>query len=82
MRSIHSANCVLRYIYLYVFRIGMAVRLGQYRRKMKISGQMIMINAEVLKLINKKGHIKLAIYNRKVAYFEHVIRRENIQKVI
>ena len=53
-----------------------------YRKMMKISWRKKKTNEEVLKLADERLHIIQTIKKRKITYFGHMIRHNNIHRLI
>ena len=59
-----------------------AFEMWTYRRIMKISWKEYKSNKEVLNMINSKRMLVDMIKRKKLAYFGHLVRRDNIQRLL
>ena len=59
-----------------------AFEMWTYRRIMKISWNEYKSNKEVLNMINSKRMLVDMIKRKKLAYFGHLVRRDNIQRLL
>ena len=53
-----------------------------YRKMMKISWRENKTNEEVLEMVDEQLYINSPIENRKITYFDHMIRRSNIHRAV
>ena len=59
-----------------------AFEMWVYRKMKRISWRDRITNDEVLKKVSAKRYVMSAIKLRKIAYFGHMVRRDNIQRVL